>query len=770
MTRATPRPILFNPAAKSWTAPLTECTELAYRFHSQLPSYSPTKLVPLRHLTEQLGVGAVHLKDETCRLGLPSFKILGASWGTFRAIARQLDLPLDSPLDTVKQALSSTNISLYAATDGNHGRAVARMASILGIPAQIHVPVCMHGGTIDLIRSEGARVVTSDGFYDQAVVDARVAAAQDDTAIVVQDYASGDYVQIPQVCSQAPPLYLQYAYAHQWIVDGYLTMMLEIDEQLGETVPDLVVVPVGVGSFAQAVVTHFKQSGKRTTVLAVEPDTSASLWKSLRRGESSTTSEKTPSIMAGLDCGTPSSISWAVLRHGVDASLSISDFEAHEACGYLSSQGVSAGPCGAAPIAALRRLEVSDREKLGLTKDSVVVVFCTEGSRDYEIPHSVASDDPVELTQTLVKINSANPSLGSVPGPGETAIARYITAWMEHRDIEAHWIEPTPGRPSVVGVARGSGRGKSLMLNGHIDTVTIMGYEDDPLSGEIRDGKLYGRGAADMKCGVAAAMVTLANAKKQGLKGNVIFTGVADEEFASIGTEQVLEAGWTADAAIVSEPTDLEIQHAHKGFVWFEVDIHGIAAHGSRYDLGVDAICKAGYFLVELDKFASRLVEQAGDPILGPGSIHASIIKGGEEVSSYPSFAQIQIERRTVTGETPESVEKELKEILDSLVDRVPNFKYDLRATFHRSAFKADLDHPFTELVRKQVSKTLGKEAVMLGAPYWTDCALLADKGIPTLLWGPKGKGLHGKVEYAEVESIKQVAEALTAVAFEFCS
>ncbi|UKZ72507.1 hypothetical protein TrVFT333_000137 [Trichoderma virens FT-333] len=635
MTR---RPVYFNPAAKSWIAPLTDTPELAYRFHSQLPAYSPTSLVPLKHLAEQLGVGAVHLKNETCRLGLPSFKILGASWGTFRAIAQQLGLPLDSSLDSVKQALKCTKITLYAATDGNHGRAVARMASILGVPSQIHVPVSMHSGTIDLIKSEGARVVVSDGFYDAAVVDARVAAALDKTAIVVQDYASGDYVQIPQ-----------------WIVDGYLTMMLEVDGQLGSITPDLVVVPVGVGSFAQAVVTHFKQQGKQTTVLTVEPDTSASLWKSLRKGESSTTSEKTPSIMAGLDCGTPSSISWSILRHGVDASLTISDFEAHQACGYLKSQGVSAGPCGAAPIAALRRLNPSNRETLGLTKDSVVVVFCTEGPRQYEIPHSVASDDPVELTQTLVKINSANPSLGSIPGPGETAIARYITAWMEHRDIETHWIEPTLGRPSVVGIARGSGGGKSLMLNGHIDTVTLMGYDGDPLGGDIKDGKLYGRGAADMKCGVAAAMATLANAKKQGLRGDVIFTGVADEEFESIGTQQVLEAGWRADGAIVSEPTNLEIQYAHKGFVWFEVDIHGLASHGSRYDLGIDAICKSGYFLVELDKHAKRLTAQAGDPVLGPGSIHASIIKGGEEVSSYPSLAQIQIERRTVNGETPET-------------------------------------------------------------------------------------------------------------------
>ncbi|EGR49662.1 peptidase M20 [Trichoderma reesei QM6a] len=747
------RPVYFNPLAESWTAPSPDDPQLAYRFHSQLPAYSPTQLIPLTDLAKELGVQSIHLKDETSRLGLPSFKILGASWGTFRAIAQRLDLPIDSSLGSVEQKLASSNITLYAATDGNHGRAVARMASILGVPAQIHVPTTMHQSTIDLIKSEGARVVISDGFYDDAVVDARVAAAKDDTALVIQDFASGDYVQIPQ-----------------WIVDGYLTMMLEIDGQLGCTTPDLVVVPVGVGSFAQAVVTHFKKPGKQTKVLTVEPDTSASLWKSLRSGESSSTSEKSPSIMAGLDCGTPSSISWAVLRHGVDASLTISDYEAHKACEYLKSQGVSAGPCGAAPIAALRRLERADRERLGLTKNSVVVIFCTEGARDYDVPHSVASDDPVEITQTLVKINSANPFLGSVPGPGETAIARYITAWMEHRDIESHWIEPTSGRPSVVGIVRGLGGGKSLMLNGHIDTVTLMGYEGNPLSGDIQDGKLYGRGAADMKGGVAAAMAALANAKKHSLRGDVIFTGVADEEFESIGTQQVLEAGWTADGAIVSEPTNMEILYAHKGFVWFDVDIQGLAAHGSRYDLGIDAISKAGYFLVELDKHASHLTAQSGDAVLGPGSIHASLIKGGEEVSSYPSRVQIQLERRTVNGETPETVRKELEEILDGLTKTVPNFTYSLRTTFHRSPFKADLSHPFAKLVHKHVGNTLGREPAVLGAPYWTDCALLDGAGIPALLWGPQGEGLHGKLEYADVESIKQVAEALTAIAVEFCS
>lgn len=548
-------------------------------------------------------------------------------------------------------------------------------------------------------------------------------------------------------------------------------MLREIDQQLGpDRQADFVVAPVGVGSFAQAVTTHFKQPGRTTAVITVESDTTPSMWKSLRRGEPTITPDRGPSIMAGLDCATPSTISWPLLRDGADASLTVSDFEAFEASKYLNSLGISAGPCGAATLAALRRLSASDKEQLGLGPESVVVLLSTEGNRPHAIPFSVSSDDPVCLTQTLVQINSANPSLGSVPGPGETAIVYYIAAWMEHRDIETHWIEPAKGRPSIVAVVRGSGGGKSLMLNGHIDTVTCQGYEGDPLSGKIdSNGRLYGRGAADMKGGVAAAMVALARAKTLGLKGDVIFTGVADEEYMSIGTEQVLEAGWRADAAIVNEPTDLEILYAHKGFVWLEVDIHGLASHGSRPDLGIDAICKAGHFLVQLDQYAKQFQASPSDHPLSAPSIHASLIKGGEEPSSYPSKCTITIEIRTTTNETATTVTKDLTTMLDQLTTDVPDFSYNLRTIFERPPFKLDLQHPFTELVRRLVGESLGKEAVVSGAPYWTDCALLAERGIPTLLWGPRGAGLHGKEEHVEVESIRRVADGLVAIAVEFC-
>ncbi|KAH7015013.1 tryptophan synthase beta subunit-like PLP-dependent enzyme [Ilyonectria destructans] len=750
MATATRRRVFFNPGARSWTAPPSSDEDVVDRFHKQMPNYSPTDFVSLNAIAKEIGVGAVHLKNEGNRFGMPSFKILGASWGTFRAITQQLSLPISSDIETVKKALESHSISLYAATDGNHGRAVARMGAIFSIPAEIHVPATLGESTVELIRSEGATIVVSSGTYDEAVLEA-YSASKHEGGILIQDFAFDDYQDFPQ-----------------WIVDGYLTMMREVDQQLAGTCADLVIAPVGVGSFAQAVVAHFKREGSSTAVMIVEPDTAACMWKSLKRGEL-TSEHTTPTIMAGLDCGTPSSIAWPLVKAGVDASVTVSDYESHEASLYLKSIDISAGPCGSAPLAALRRLTASDKSTLGLNENSTVVLLCTERNREYPVPLSVSSDDPVVLTQTLVQINSANPSLGSVPGPGETAIARYITAWLEHRDIESHWIEPTKGRPSVVGVARGSGGGKSLLLNGHIDTVTLMGYDDDPLSGRITDGKLYGRGSADMKGGVAAAMIALANAKKAGFRGDVIFTGVADEEAVSIGTQDVLAAGWRADAAIVSEPTDLDIVHAHKGFVWLDVTVQGVASHGSRADLGVDAIAKAGYFLAELDRHAQRLLDGPADPIVGSPTIHASLIKGGEEESSYPALCTISIERRTVAGETPETVKKEIQDILDKLTKEVTGFKADLKVTFSRSPFKLPLDDPFTVLVGDFVGKALGKTATVTGGAYWTDCALLADKGIPSLLWGPKGEGLHAKEEWVDVESVRLVAETLTNIVKQFC-
>lgn len=378
-------------------------------------------------------------------------------------------------------------------------------------------------------------------------------------------------------------------------------------------------------------------------------------------------------------------------------------------------------------------------------------------------------DDIVSLTQSLVRIDSSSPESG---GPGERAIAEYVKAWLEERDIETHWIEPIPGRPSVVGVVRGSGGGKSLMLNGHLDTVTLDSYEGDPLSGVIQDGNIYGRGAADMKSGLACAMVTLARARNLRLKGDVMLAAVADEEMDSIGTEQIIEAGWRADAAIIAEPTEMAIIHSHKGYALFEVDIHGVAAHGSRPDLGVDAICKAGYFLVELDRCAQELHEQAQlytKGINAVGNIHCGIIQGGGEINSYPDHCTVSIERRTVGAETAEMVEEQLRSILNRLAATVADFRFDLRMTFQRSPFYIAPDHSFVDLVGKHAKLVTGESPVIRAETYWTDMALLADVGIPGVVWGPNGFGLHAKTEWVEIRSLHQLTESFVAIAADFC-
>lgn len=547
-------------------------------------------------------------------------------------------------------------------------------------------------------------------------------------------------------------------------------MMHEVDEQLGGASADLVIAPVGVGSFAQAVVAHYKSSGRRSSrVLTVEADTSACLYKSLKSGSPDPMPSTVPTIMAGLNCGTVSSNAWPLLRNGVDGSATVSDFESHQACEVLKAAGASAGPCGAAPLAVLRRLSAGDKEALGLGPSSVVVLLCTEGEREYDIPRSVACDDTASLCQALVQIDSSVPGTGEQRGPGETEVAEYITSWLEHRDIETHWIEPTKGRPSVVGVVRGTGGGKSLMLNGHIDTVTNASYEGDALSGHIKDGKLYGRGAADMKSGVAAMMTAVAEAKKNPVKGDVIFTGVADEEDMSIGTEQVLAAGWRADGAMVCEPTNEDLIVGHKGFVWLEADVLGKAAHGSRFDLGLDAIRNAGYFLVELDKYAKRLEQGPKHPSLGSPSIHASLIKGGEEPASYPAKCTITMERRTVAGETEEQIYSEVEALLQAAGQQVSGFEYSLRSTFSRQPFEIPQEHPLVSLVADQIKSVGRKSLTIRTEAFWTDCALIADAGVPVVMYGPRGEGLHAKEEWADVKSMEDVAAALVAVTRAFC-
>lgn len=378
-----------------------------------------------------------------------------------------------------------------------------------------------------------------------------------------------------------------------------------------------------------------------------------------------------------------------------------------------------------------------------------------------------APDRAVALLADLVAIPSVNPDL--VPGAaGEGAIAEFCAGWLGVQGFEVHRLEKRRGRPSIVGIARGTGGGRALLLDGHFDTVTLEGYDGDPLRPERREGRLYGRGAFDMKGGVAAMMVAAAEARDIGLRGDLLVACVADEEYSSIGTEEVAR-NFRADGAIVTEPTGLGLVVAHKGFAWFDIIVRGRPAHGSRPDLGIDAIVKAGFVLVELDRLQKRLQAGPAHPRLGTGSVHASLIRGGQELSSYPAECRISIERRTVPGETGESAREELEDILLAVRAEDETFDAEVVPGLVRSPFEIDTGAPIVEAVRAAATGRLGHAPAAGTAPGWTDCAILADAGIPSLLFGASGGGAHAAQEWTDEASVEKLAEILRDAAIAFC-
>ncbi len=377
------------------------------------------------------------------------------------------------------------------------------------------------------------------------------------------------------------------------------------------------------------------------------------------------------------------------------------------------------------------------------------------------------SDDPVELLQQLVAIKSVNPDLVSGAN-GESEIANFCAKWFAERGFEVHRLESRDGRPSIVGIARGSGGGRALMFNGHIDTVTLAGYDGDALAPIISDGKLYGRGSFDMKGGVAAMMVAAARTKTKGICGDIIVACVADEEYASEGTAEVLRY-FTADAAIVTEPSHLEVTLAHRGFVWFDVTIHGRAAHGSRPELGIDAIAKTGHFLVELEALDQRLRANPTHPRLHSGSVHASLISGGEELSSYPAKCLVRLERRTIPGETSDFCEAELRAILENLQPRVQDFSFTLTRGLAREPFETGENEPIAQALIKAATRHLGHAPVLRGEPFWTDCALIKGAGIACVMFGADGGGAHSATEWTETQSVQTLTDILSDVAVAFC-
>jgi acetylornithine deacetylase len=375
------------------------------------------------------------------------------------------------------------------------------------------------------------------------------------------------------------------------------------------------------------------------------------------------------------------------------------------------------------------------------------------------------SDPTIELLKDLVAIDSVNPSLVA-GGAGEGPIAQRIAVEMRSAGLDVQIVEAAPGRPNVFGLIDTGRPGPALLLCGHSDTVGVEGMKA-PFDPVIRDGKLFGRGSQDMKGGVAAILsaARALAASPAGLAGRVIVAIVADEEYASVGADAVVQ-GWTADAAVVTEPTDLVIGIGHKGFEWVEVETHGVAAHGSRPDDGVDAILMMGRVLGALEALEARFIAGPAHPLLGRPSLHASLVDGGRELSTYPDRCTLSVERRTVDGEGPQSLFRETQAILDVLRRADPRFRADARSLFDRPPYLTPDGHPLPGLL----SAALGSQASTGALSFWTDAAILGAAGIPSVVFGPGGAGLHGIEEHVRLDEVLACRDALVALARAYCA
>ena len=377
-------------------------------------------------------------------------------------------------------------------------------------------------------------------------------------------------------------------------------------------------------------------------------------------------------------------------------------------------------------------------------------------------------DHTVRLLKELVAIDSVNPSL--VPGAaGEAAVGRRIVEELRAIGLKVELQEVAPGRPNIVGTLAGRAPGRSLMFCGHVDTVGVAGMTR-PFDPDERDGRIYGRGSQDMKGGVAAMIGAVrVIAESGGLDaGSVVIACVVDEEHASIGAD-ALVTQYRADAGVVTEPTDLAVAVAHKGFEWVEVETEGRAAHGSRPGDGRDAILRMGRVLSRLEALDRALQSGSRHALLGTASLHASLIEGGRELSSYPDRCSLQIERRTIPGETPGCAGAEVAAILAQLRAEDAEFTGASRVMFHRSPYQIDASH---ELPRSLVSAAHGASvtADVIGMSFWTDAAVLGDAGIPSVLFGPTGAGLHGLEEWVDVASVLKCRDALVNLARTWCN
>lgn len=381
---------------------------------------------------------------------------------------------------------------------------------------------------------------------------------------------------------------------------------------------------------------------------------------------------------------------------------------------------------------------------------------------------SAAPGDALALARALIACDSRNPAFAP-DAPGEGAAAQLLADTLRDWGFTVDLLEAAPGRPNVLARIGGGHGGRSLILNGHLDTVGVAGMTHDPFGAEERDGRLYGRGSCDMKAGVAAMCAAALRASQTGLGGEVIIAAVVDEEWESIGTRALLQAGVTAHAAIVTEPTRLAICPAHRGFSWADVRVEGRAAHGSRYDIGVDAVTHAALLLAELDRYQHEVLPSITHPLLGRASFHAGPIHSDGTLSSYPAWCTVGLERRTLPGEDGAHFVHEIEQAIARVAARTPNFRATVRAGLVQQPNDVAVDHGVVTGLRAAAT-SVGHRAPIEGLSCWTDAALFTAAGIPAICFGPGDIGLaHAAEEYVPINEITIATDVLTRFVTDWC-
>lgn len=367
----------------------------------------------------------------------------------------------------------------------------------------------------------------------------------------------------------------------------------------------------------------------------------------------------------------------------------------------------------------------------------------------------------VDAVRTLVRVPSVNPTIAPDEGTGEQAVAEAARDWLQAHGVKAWLEEAAPGRPNCV--AEVGGDGPTLAWCAHLDTVGTAGMTIPPFEPTVAHGRVYGRGSYDMKGSAGALMAAAVALAGSSLRGRVLLALVADEEDASAGAVHFVRHH-RADACIVTEPSEGTLVLAHKGFVWLEVMVRGVAAHGSRWDLGVSAIGRMAQIIGALERFDREELRSRSHPLVGPASMHCALIEGGTGWSTYAPECRLKIERRTIPGETPEQALREVQQVIGSA-----GIDAEARLVFERPPLVCNPRERIVQCVREAATELTGTPPKEIGVAYWMDAAIFAAAGIPAVNYGPAGEGAHAAVEWVDIDSVVLTARVLVESTRRFC-